>query len=73
MIDYGVKPNVVTYSTLVTVCKMGKDGKYWKEAIELIQEMHAVGIVPNAVTYASAIHTCGRAGQWVSVTWGKAR
>ena len=37
MIDYGIKPNVVTYSTVVSVCKVGNGGKYWKEALELIQ------------------------------------
>ena len=43
MIDYGVKPNVVTYSTLLTVCKQGA---YWEEALNLIDEMHEVGYGP---------------------------
>ena len=43
MIDYGVKPNVVTYSTLLAVCK---NATGWEEALDLINEMHEVRACP---------------------------
>ena len=44
----GIKPDVCTYSTSITVCEKG--GK-WEEALLLFRQMPGAGIKPNFVSY----------------------
>ena len=61
MLRSGVKPNVRTYTALVT--SMG-NARQWHKALELIQQMKAAavngsGVEPNAYTYSALLKTMG--------------
>lgn len=65
MREYGIAPDVFTFSTAITAC--GRAGQ-WKLALSLLDEM-AQGeaedqLAPDVVAINSAISACGRAGQW---------
>ncbi len=61
MLRSGVKPNVRTYTALVT--SMG-NARQWHKALELIQQMKVAavngsGVDPNAYTYSALLKTMG--------------
>ncbi|KAK9925624.1 hypothetical protein M0R45_022895 [Rubus argutus] len=55
----GLKPNVITYSTLIDAfCKEGM----MQEAIKIFMDMKRVGISSNEFTYTSLINASCKAG-----------
>lgn len=59
----GIQPTVITYNSAITAVARGGGGQ-WRQAVALVKEMAAAGLVPDAITYNSLIVACGRAGQW---------
>jgi pentatricopeptide repeat protein len=61
----GVKPNVRTYTALITA--LG-NAKQWKRALHTLQrlktDMSAARVEPNAYTYSALLKTMGEHGQW---------
>jgi pentatricopeptide repeat domain-containing protein 1 len=58
----GVKPNVFTYSALVTAYEKGGQ---WERAERAIEEMQAAaGLQPNQTTYSSLISAYASGGEW---------
>lgn len=61
----GVKPNVRTYTALITA--LG-NAKQWSRALELLRSLKADTssgrIEPNAYTYSALLKTMGEHGQW---------
>lgn len=71
----GVKPNVRTYTALITA--LG-NAKQWKRALNILKAMkHDTSgnhVEPNAYTYSALLKALGEHGQWgiaekVSVVW----
>ncbi len=57
----GVPPNVVTYTTLVSLC--ARAGQ-WQEAMRIFRRMEAAGVRGDAMAYNSAITACAKGGAW---------
>jgi len=58
---HGIRPNSITYSAVIGVCKRAKR---WEDAKRLIGEMRECAVPASASAYSNAIHACGRAGRW---------
>jgi pentatricopeptide repeat protein len=66
MTEVGIKPNVVTYSSLIDGhSKMGK----MEIATAIYTEMVAKGIEPNVVTYTALIHGHAKNGSMDAAFW----
>lgn len=50
--DPNCKPNVITYSALMTACCAGG---HPEKAYEVFQEMQAAGIQPDQISYSTLI------------------
>ncbi len=61
----GVRPNVRTYTALITA--LG-NAKQWKRELHTLQrlktDMSANRVEPNAYTYSALLKTMGEHGQW---------
>lgn len=61
----GVKPNVRTYTALITA--LG-NAKQWSRALDLLRSLKADTssgrVEPNAYTYSALLKTMGEHGQW---------
>ncbi|CAM9959778.1 unnamed protein product, partial [Discosporangium mesarthrocarpum] len=57
----GVRPDVITFSTAITVC--GNSG-HWELALSLLEEMCQLGLDPDVGTLNSTITACGKGGAW---------
>jgi len=55
MIDSGVEPSVVSYTTAIGACAKDKDGAL---AYEWLQRMKVMGVRPNYHTYNTALAAC---------------
>ncbi|CAH9132567.1 unnamed protein product [Cuscuta epithymum] len=62
MKDSGLRPNLVTYNTLIDAC--GKGGADFKRALEIFDEMLKNGVQPDRITYNSLLAVCSGAGLW---------
>uniref|UniRef100_A0A1D1XIL5 Pentatricopeptide repeat-containing protein At2g31400, chloroplastic n=1 Tax=Anthurium amnicola TaxID=1678845 RepID=A0A1D1XIL5_9ARAE len=58
----GLKPNSVTYNTVIDAC--GKGGVDLHRTIEIFREMLRNGVRPDKVTFNSLLAGCSRAGHW---------
>ena len=56
---FGVKPSVVTFNALISVC--GKAGKV-EEAMRVFGAMNVFAVKPSVVTFTTFISDCGKAG-----------
>merc|ERR1712137_501243 len=56
----GVRPNVITYSALISAC--GK-GSQTEKALEVFAEMKQSGLKPNVITYSALISACVKGNQ----------
>lgn len=56
----GLKPNVVTYNSLMHAC--GLVGNVYV-SFELLQDMHNSALIPNQVSYNILLDQCARAGE----------
>jgi pentatricopeptide repeat domain-containing protein 1 len=56
----GVRPDVITYCSVITACEKGGQ---WERASVTLEEMKA-GVQPTAVTYNTLISAYGSGGQW---------
>lgn len=61
MILSGVRPNVRTFTTVISACATAGD---WKQALSLLQKMEKEGVRANRFTYSAAISAMGKAGRW---------
>ena len=61
MLQRGLKPDVVSYNTVMDAC--GKAGEYEK-ALELFSAMEVEGVLPDRVSFNTAMDACNRALQW---------
>lgn len=57
----GVKPNVITYTTLISCCQ--RAGK-WKRAMQYFTEMEEAGVRPDLKACNSLISACSRGARW---------
>jgi len=64
------KPNLVTFTSLVSVCSCTKQHV---RAIRLLDEMEEAGIRPNTVTYSAVLAVLEKQGQWerAEMVWGR--
>ncbi len=58
--DAGIKPNVITYTAVISACKKG--GKA-EEALEIFNKMLDAAITPNVITYSAVISACEKGGK----------
>ncbi|MQL78539.1 hypothetical protein Taro_010972 [Colocasia esculenta] len=58
----GLKPNSVTYNTVIDAC--GKGGEDLHRTTEIFREMLMSGVRPDKVTFNSLLAGCSRAGHW---------
>ncbi|KAK6945602.1 Pentacotripeptide-repeat region of PRORP [Dillenia turbinata] len=58
----GLRPDVVTYSTLLSGCIKLKDG--YSKALELVQELQYEGLYMDAVIYGTLIAVCASNNQY---------
>lgn len=64
MLGYGLKPNVRTYTALLTA--LG-NGNQWERAVEMLRLMQTPewgSVQPNAYTYSALLKSLGEYGQW---------
>jgi pentatricopeptide repeat protein len=65
LVQAGVRPNVRTYTALITA--LG-NAKQWSRALELLQSLKSdtsgTRVEPNAYTYSALLKTMGEHGQW---------
>lgn len=61
MLSRGMKPDVVSYNTVMDAC--GKAGEYLK-ALELFALMEDMGVRPDRVSFNTAMDACTRAIKW---------
>ena len=57
----GVKPDVFSYSSLMTACASG--GKT-EEALDVFKSMQATGVEPDVISYNSLITACANGGKF---------
>ena len=55
MLREGIKPDVVTFSALISTCEKGED---LPKALQLCKDFQHQGIKPDVVTYSALISTC---------------
>lgn len=60
MIEKGITPNEFTYSVAITACG---NGGQWSKALELLDQMRAMGVKINTITYNSAIQALAKAAR----------
>jgi len=51
----GIKPDIVTYSTLISACEKGED---LTKALQVFDYLQRHGIKPDIVTFSALISTC---------------
>merc|ERR1711871_1870786 len=56
----GVKPNVISYNSLITACANG--GKP-EEALDLFESMQGAEVKPDVISYNSLITACAKGGK----------
>lgn len=57
----GVKPNVITFTTLISCCQRAGQ---WKRARQYFTEMEQEGIRPDVKAYNSLLSACSRGARW---------
>ena len=57
----GIKPNVITFTTLISCCQ--RAGR-WKRAMQFFTEMEEAGVRPDLKAYNSIISACSRGARW---------
>jgi pentatricopeptide repeat protein len=60
MTNEGVKPNFVTYNSVMDAYAKSND---YEGALAWLEKMQRDGVAPNVVTYTTLINACGRAGR----------
>jgi hypothetical protein len=58
MLQSGVEPSVVSYTTAIAACAAMKPTKDYKQAYEWLKRMRSRNIMPSVVTYNTALATC---------------
>ncbi|CAA7388393.1 unnamed protein product [Spirodela intermedia] len=58
----GLRPNSVTYNTVIDAC--GKGGEDLQRMTQIFREMLSNGVRPDKVTFNSLLAGCSRAGHW---------
>uniref|UniRef100_A0A7S2XJS3 Pentacotripeptide-repeat region of PRORP domain-containing protein n=1 Tax=Lotharella oceanica TaxID=641309 RepID=A0A7S2XJS3_9EUKA len=58
---HGVRPDVVTYNTLLSACERAANVS---KAIQLFHNMSACGVVADTISFNSLISCLGKAGEW---------
>ena len=62
MLSIGVKPDLLTFTSLATVC--AKAGR-WQESLNLLENAEQNhGISPDHIMYTSVIKACASKGRW---------
>ncbi|CAN0269948.1 unnamed protein product, partial [Phaeothamnion confervicola] len=56
----GLAPNVVAFGTAIKACARGGD---WRQALDILDGMPAVGVQPNIIAVNTALAACARAGR----------
>lgn len=56
----GIRPDVITYNSLVNACVRGG---FLPEALEFFAEMKASQLSPNVITYTSLLNALGKNGR----------
>lgn len=57
----GVKPNVITYTTLISCCQ--RAGR-WRQAMAAFRDMEEAGVQPDVKAYNSVMSACAKGGRW---------
>eukprot|EP00959_Pyramimonas_sp_CCMP1952_P138929 2908190-Pyramimonas_sp.AAC.1 len=60
----GMKPNAVTYGTLVVA--LGSNGQ-WEYALQVVELMWQAGIPVTSAVYCELVRACKRANEWERV------
>ena len=60
MVTAGLKPNEITFNSLITACANVKEAKWSVKAEEYFQSMVTAGLKPDEITFSSLITAC----QW---------
>ncbi|CAN0542513.1 unnamed protein product, partial [Laminaria digitata] len=61
MLEAGLIPNVVTYTSLMVVLRRGGQPE---KAIQVLELMKSKGVKPNVRSYSVAIAACADAKDW---------
>lgn len=56
----GLRPNVVHYTTLMSVLQRAGQ---WRQSMEVYRRMEAAGVQPDVVAHNSAIAACAKVGR----------
>ena len=57
-----LKPNVVTFNTVLSACEKGRR---WEQALRWLDQLREEILTPNVVTSSAAISACETRLQWV--------